>query len=682
MFKKYPFIRQEYLKDCGAACLFMIIKYYKGYVSMYKLNEMLKTTRKGVTAYHMVKTLKTLGFKAYGVRESNLKPTKVPFISNLIIRNSYKHFVVVYEVTDSYVLVADPASEIKKISLDEFYKIWTGVNIMMYPEKSIINIKSNFDSSFFKNMFSFNKSILFLICFLSIIMTISGIIGSFFFQTLIENVDNENNLKYIFFIFIILALIKVLSNFYRNKILVKLTNTIGANITKKTFKHIIRLPYLYYHNHTTGEVTSKINDLNQISFTFNKVLVTLFIDFPLTLFSGILLFFINKILFFIILILVLFYIVIILLTHKKVNASIENSLRNKAEVNSYMVETISAFETIKGIGCESNIVSKLNKKYDLFLKESINLDNLINKQTLFKNIVSNFGVFIVMLFGIIMIKEGEISIYLFITYNILMSLFLEPIRNIVDLDFEIKETINTVKRVFGLYENVQNKNREFVNNIELSNVSFSFDDVNYALKNINLKINKGEKILISGKSGSGKSTLLKLIKGYYLDYNGQAFINGKSIRCVNDSIAYISQKETLFTGSIYENMTLNGSKDFDRIKQICLTDEFVSKYDLGYCTLLEEDGFNLSGGQRQRIALARSLQSFSTLIIDEGFSGLDTNLERKIIKNLFSYYSDKTIIVISHRLTNLDLFDRFIKLEDGVITLDETKVKGGIVYSG
>ena len=680
MLKKYPFIRQEYLKDCGAACLFMIIKYYKGYVSMYKLNEMLKTTRKGVTAYHMVKTLKEVGFNAYGVRESKLRPTKVPFISNLIIGNSYKHFVVVYEVTDSYVLAADPASGIKKIGHDEFYKMWTGVNIMMYPEKSIVKMQNNWDFKLLKDMFSFDKKILCLIAFLSFVMTISGIIGSFFFQVVIENIDNENNLKYIFLIFIILALIKVLSDFYRNKCLVSLTNNIGAGITKKTFKHIIRLPYLYYHNHTTGEVTSKINDLNQISFTFNKVLVTLFIDLPLTLFSGILLFCINKLLFSIILVLVLFYILIILFTHKKINASIENTLRNKAEINSYMVESVGAFETIKGIGFENNIISKLNKKYDLFLKDCINLDSLINKQTLFKNIVSNFGVFIVMLIGIIMIKEGKISVYMFITYNILMSLFLEPIRNMVDLDFEIKETINTIKRVFGLFESVQDKNRECVQNIKLSNVSFSFDDVNYVLKNINLKINKGEKILISGESGSGKSTLLKLIKGYYSDYDGQAFINNKPIRNVNDSIVYISQKEKLFTGSIYENMTLGGSKDFDHIKQICLTDEFVSKYDLGYHTLLEEDGFNLSGGQRQRIALARGLQNFSTLIIDEGFSGLDTNLERKIIKNLFSYYCDKTIIVISHRLNNLDLFDRFIKLEDGMITLDETKAKEEIVY--
>lgn len=279
-----------------------------------------------------------------------------------------------------------------------------------------------------------------------------------------------------------------------------------------------------------------------------------------------------------------------------------------------------------------------------------------------------------------MVKDGVISLPLFITYNILISLFLEPIRNIIDLDFEIKEAINILKRVLGLYEINEEKINEDVSLLEMSNVSFSFDDVNYVFKNINLKIKKGEKILISGESGSGKSTLLKLLKGYFKSYEGKFLMNGKTVNTANDSIVYIPQREKLFTGTIYENITLKDSKDLKQIKEVCLLDEIVDKLDLGYYTLIEEDGLNFSGGQKQRIALARALQNFSMLIIDEGFSGLDINLERKIIKKLFKVYNDKTIIIVSHKLNNLDLFDRFIKLEKGVITLDESKAKGEFLY--
>ena len=97
---KYPFINQQGLKDCAAACVWMIIRYYKGFVSITKLEEMLNITRKGTTAYHIVKTLKDLGFNAWGIKLKELTKTKVPFIASVIINSSYKHFMVVYEVNN------------------------------------------------------------------------------------------------------------------------------------------------------------------------------------------------------------------------------------------------------------------------------------------------------------------------------------------------------------------------------------------------------------------------------------------------------------------------------------------------------------------------------------------------------------------------------------------------------
>ncbi len=115
MVKKYPFIRQSGLKDCAAACTYMIVKYYNGFVSMSELSEMLKVTRNGTTAYHIINTLEMLGFKAYGIKDKyeNLKKHPVPFIANVIIDNSYKHFMVVYEIHDNYLLIADPSKKNK-----------------------------------------------------------------------------------------------------------------------------------------------------------------------------------------------------------------------------------------------------------------------------------------------------------------------------------------------------------------------------------------------------------------------------------------------------------------------------------------------------------------------------------------------------------------------------------------
>ena len=671
MFKKYPFIKQESYKDCGLACTMMIIKYYRGYVARNKLSEMLKLTKNGITAYHIVNTLNELGFNAKGIKQDKLNVTSVPFIAHMIIDNSYYHYVTVYKVTNKYILLADPADKIKKVSFVKFYEEWTGINIVMHPVKPIDKIKNTNYLHTLKDLITPNIKLIFKIAFISIIMTLSAVISTFFFQAIIDDINGEH-LKTIYIVFLILILIKILTTYIRNKLLINLTNNFDNYLTKNTFKHIIELPYLYYHSHTTGEIVSKINDLAKAKDTLTKVLLIIMIDIPLTIFSAISLLSINSTLFLIILTMFLFYIVIVFSTRKKLNYQTYNNLKQKAEINSYMTESISAFETIKGINAENSINQTFIIKYNDYLQNSQRLNNFINKILASNDIISNIGQVLIIIVGLILVQNNELSLGMFITYNILTNLFLEPVRNIIDLNFEIKEAINSIRRVLDLYEDKQEKNEEDISLIRFENLSFTFDDQKYALKNINLTIIKGEKILITGKSGSGKSTLVKLIKGYYANYEGKLLINEK-VATNNTSINLISQHETIFTGTILDNITLKGNKDLKNIKKISILEEIIRGYHLKDYTLLEENGLNISGGQRQRIALARALQNFNLLIIDEGFSGLDIDLERRLLKNLFNNYSNKTIIVISHRLNNLDLFDRFIKLDNGKIILDEKR---------
>ena len=205
--------------------------------------------------------------------------------------------------------------------------------------------------------------------------------------------------------------------------------------------------------------------------------------------------------------------------------------------------------------------------------------------------------------------------------------------------------------------------------IKIKNLNYSFDDT-IVLKNINLNIKQGSKVLIIGESGSGKSTLLKILKGYYKVKRGKVMINDIDINDYkNNDIIYVSQNETLFTDTIYNNI---GSSDkFMEIAKMCLVDEFVNS-NLGYNSLIEENGFNISGGQKQRIILARALnREFNILLIDEGLNQVDVNKERIILKNIFKKYKDKTIIIVSHRMDNNDLFDQMIKISKEVI-LDES----------
>ena len=206
-------------------------------------------------------------------------------------------------------------------------------------------------------------------------------------------------------------------------------------------------------------------------------------------------------------------------------------------------------------------------------------------------------------------------------------------------------------------------------NIKIEKLTFSRAS-KIILKDISINISKGEKVIITGQSGSGKSTLLKILMNYYKDYEGRILVDNHNINGLDLKINYISQNEKLFTDTLYNNIVFDNSNDFNKIVDICYIDELIDSH-LGYNKILNEDGFNISGGQKQRIVLARTLiKPFDILLIDEGLNQIDVNLERKILKKIFKVYKDKTIIIISHRLENLDLYDRLITIEKGQITRD------------
>ena len=264
----------------------------------------------------------------------------------------------------------------------------------------------------------------------------------------------------------------------------------------------------------------------------------------------------------------------------------------------------------------------------------------------------------------------------------LANYFIDSIKNILNLDVNFKEAINSLKRVVGLF--IDYKDSGIVNNfnfkkIEISNLTYSYDNCETILDNINLEINRGEKILITGSSGSGKSTLFKILMKYYEIDNNKVFVddidyNYFSKKAISSSITYISQNEILFSDTLLNNLSVYKKDKLEEVISLCEIDKISNKRKINLNYVVEENGFNFSGGERQRIILGRALQKdFKVLLIDEGLNQMDVNLERRILKGLFSKYHDKTIIIVSHRLDNLDLYDRNIEIKDGKIVKDVKK---------
>ena len=227
--------------------------------------------------------------------------------------------------------------------------------------------------------------------------------------------------------------------------------------------------------------------------------------------------------------------------------------------------------------------------------------------------------------------------------------------------------------------------------IELKNINFRYGTRKLVLEDVSLKIKQGEKVAFVGESGSGKTTLAKLLLHLYQAEEGEILLNENNIEDIQietlrERIAYIPQETFLFSGSIYENLTLG--MDCPRMEEVveaskkAQAHEFINEMPLRYETRLEENGANLSGGQRQRLAIARAmLKKPDILILDEATSNLDAVTERALDETIGEFSKEMTTIFIAHRLSTIKNCDRIFVMDKGKIieagTHEELKKLGG-----
>ena len=224
---------------------------------------------------------------------------------------------------------------------------------------------------------------------------------------------------------------------------------------------------------------------------------------------------------------------------------------------------------------------------------------------------------------------------------------------------------------------------EFSKEIRLNEVSFAYEEGKSVLKQINLKIRKGEKIGFVGESGSGKSTLVDIIIGLYRPISGAVYVDetpleAKNLKSWRQKIGYIPQSVYLFDGTVAENVAFGSEMDEEKIKTVLAQAnilEFLESHQNGIETRVGEGGIKLSGGQKQRIAIARALYGDpEVLVLDEATSALDNKTEAKVMDEIYAISKEKTLIVIAHRLSTLDRCQKVYRLENGKITNANYKV--------
>lgn len=692
--KKYYCIKQHDYKDCGCACLATICNTYGLRYPISKIREVAGTDKEGTSALGVIKASEKLGFAAKGVKANKYEDIfgdiPLPAIAHVVIDNTMLHYVVIHKISEKEIIVADPAKGIVKYKPNDFFNIWTKILIILVPT---VNFKKgNEVKGVFTRFFDLlkpQKGLLVNIFLASILITVFGIIGSFYFKFLLDDIV-PNNLKQsltVFSIgFISLSIFKVVMEAFRTQLLIHLGQRLDIPLMLGYYEHVINLPMNFFGTREVGEIISRFNDASNIREAISGVALTMMIDVFMVLIGGSILYSQSSFLFGLTIVPLAVYGIIVFAFKSSIEKANRETMEGNAKLTSYLVESLNGIETIKAFNSEREVNLETEKRFIKFIKSIVKNECINNFQVSLKSMVKSIFAIVILWIGTAQVLNGKISFGELLTFNALLAYFLEPIENIINLQPTLQTAIVAAERlseILDLELEKSEKEHKKINpkslkgKIEFKNVNFRYGTRNLILKNINININKGERIALVGESGSGKTTLAKLLLNFYQCEKGEIIINEYNVLDINieslrDKIAYISQETFLFNGTILENLMLgNPYLTYEEVIDACKKaqiHDFINSLPLRYSTLVEENGSNFSGGQKQRLSIARAiLRKPEILIMDEATSNLDSITEKAIERTIHEFSEGMTTVIIAHRLSTIMRCDNIYILEKGEI---------------
>lgn len=673
-------VKQSSEKDCGPACLLSIIKYYKGFVNLETIKIDSKTTSRGTNAYDLIKAANKYGFDAagYSVEVENLltECRAYPFIAQVKI-NKFEHYIVVYEVQKNKVVVMDPAYGKKTLSIDDFIDMSTGVIIEFFPRSTITLLKKeNSIFDMFIEILKLDKKLIVKLLKVSLLFTIFSVITTYYFQIAYNSMGYDlQNFKIVVSLFFLLYILKLLVFKLKIDYKVYINKNLLIRLYRQFFDHLFSIPSKNLENKSVGEIVTRAGDLANIRSAFVDILISVSLDSVLMIIAIPLLIIINVELFFILFTMLIFYFIIGFIYGKLLYKKLIYNKEYETSFNTNLIESITMLKNIKYLNKVNNSLKKLEYNICNYINSNFSIEKFYNQEFFLKTTVTELGYFFINSIGLYFVYKNKLDVVSLVTFNTLMGFFLEPIKNLINnipKYYFVRASIYKLNEFMSLEKENSGEYEKLVHfDIKVKNISFSYNEFNVILKNINFEIMESEHVFLSGKSGGGKSTLCNLLlRNLYVDSGeiliGERNILDLSLNSLRDSIRYISQKEYLFSDTIKENILFfeeyNSSK-FNKVCGICQIDSILKNKFLRYESLVEMEGANFSGGEKQRLVLARALMNeFNILIIDEALSEVDYETEIQIIKDLNNYYCDKIIIYVSHK--NLEsYFKKVIKIE-------------------
>lgn len=685
-------IKQHDITDCGAACLASVSAYYKLEIPISKIRQFTGTDKKGTTVLGMLDGAQKLGFDAKGVRgnpESLLKIPK-PAIAHIIVKKQLQHYVVIYKVSKTKIEIMDPGMG-KKITLSvkDFTKQWTGVLVILLPNETFVsrNEKISLIARFWfllkPHKFTFLQALIG-----SVFYTLLGFSTSIYLQKITDHVLTKGDHKLLNIMsisMIVLLIIQTLLSLFKDVFLIRTGQEIDARLILGYYKHLLKLPQQFFDTMRVGEIISRINDAVKIRMFISNTSLTLMVNFFIVLFSFMIMFTYYWKLGLLMLCIIPIYLFIFLITNHFNKKTERKIMEASADLESQLVESLNAMNTIKQFGLEAFTHNKTETRFIKLLK--VGYLSSINHVISFSSTQSISSLFTVLLLwvGSYYVIAQELSPGELLSFYAITGYFTGPVSSLISSNRTIQNAIIAADRLFEIMdlerEDSENKyalKKTSLGNINFKNITFRYGSRQEIFKDFNLILKKGEISAIVGESGSGKSTLLNLLQNLYLLQNGGIFIGNHNLKYIDKTsltniLSVVPQKIDLFDGNLIDNIAVgvqevNMEEILDISKQLGIL-KFIENLPHGFQTQIGENGTALSGGQKQRIAIARALyRNPEILVLDEATSSIDSNSENYVQKIMMRLKEQgKTVLVISHRLSTLVNADTIFFLDQGKV---------------
>ncbi|MEL7315460.1 MAG: peptidase domain-containing ABC transporter [Cyanobacteria bacterium J06559_3] len=694
---KYPCIRQHSQEDCGAACLGTIARHHGQQFTLSRLRELIGTGQQGTTLLGLKRGAEALGLQARAVTAhpavlDRLEDVPLP----AIIHWQGVHWVVLYGRKGKRYVIADPGVGLRFVdrqTLREGWRNW--VMLLLEPDPAQFYAQADDRdrigglSRFLKRVLSY-RGILSQALLFNAILGLLALASPFLVQILTDDVLVRGDTQLLTRVVVAVGVMQLISSSLRliqANLIAHFSQRLQLGLMLEFARQILRLPLTYYEARRSGEVTSRLEDIQVINQLVSQAVVQLPSQLFIALVSlGFMLFYnaaLTGVALAIAAIMTASTIVFLPTLQQKIRSLLVLSSENQG----VLVETFKGALTLKTTAAAPQFADELHTRFSRLARLRLSTMQISIVNGTFSNLVASLGNIGLLWAGSGLVIQQELTIGMLLAFITMNRHFTTFISTAIDFVDELARTRTATQRLTEVIDATPEITKDAATvwahlaadgDIQCHQLSFHHAGRVDLLQTFSLTLPGGQTTALIGKSGCGKSTLVKLIAGLYAPLSGNIRLGAYNqqdlaLDCLRQQVVLVPQEPHFWSRSIVENFRLgNPHVGFDQIVNACQiagADEFISQLPEKYRTVLGEFGSNLSGGQRQRLAIARALVNDPPiLILDESTAALDPVSETEILDTLLHHRRGKTTLLISHR-------PRVIQRADWVVLLDNGQLQ-------